>query len=358
MSDNALHRAIASITVGTRHRRDLGDLEPLAESIRRLGPLQPITVTPDGVLICGHRRLEAARQLGWTTIPVHVRSGISTHLAALLAEREENTQRKPLNPVEESELYDEILTVEREEAARRQEATRFHPGHHNPARPGEHDASEREGETGNSGSGNLPGPERPGDARHKAAVLVTGKAAYKRLERTSALRAIADDDTATPVARELAALAVEDIQAGAPVFPTYDQAMTQIAALDPTRPAIRPVTADDLADTARQAIDRVTTKATTKNPKKGTGTGTTAPTGQSFGRALHAWVELWHDVSGQNVDDPTAIATSASDKDWNHFEHLVDTINTFRDTGRAARAARTTEPVAIGSLHPRRAVPK
>jgi ParB family chromosome partitioning protein len=56
-----LDRAVASIRVGQRHRRDLGDLNALVASIRREGLLQPITITPDGLLVCGARRLAAVR---------------------------------------------------------------------------------------------------------------------------------------------------------------------------------------------------------------------------------------------------------------------------------------------------------
>ncbi len=51
-----LERAVSSIQVGRRHRTDLGDLEPLVTSIKREGLLQPITVTPDGLLVCGSLR--------------------------------------------------------------------------------------------------------------------------------------------------------------------------------------------------------------------------------------------------------------------------------------------------------------
>ena len=34
---------------------------PLMDSLKRVGLLQPITITPDGHLICGFRRLEAAK---------------------------------------------------------------------------------------------------------------------------------------------------------------------------------------------------------------------------------------------------------------------------------------------------------
>lgn len=46
-------RTVESIIVGGRHRKELGDLKPLMDSIQRSGLLQPITVTPDTVLICG-----------------------------------------------------------------------------------------------------------------------------------------------------------------------------------------------------------------------------------------------------------------------------------------------------------------
>ena len=54
-----LERRIDSITVGVRHRKDPGDLNALMRSIEEVGLLQPVTITPDGVLICGWRRLEA-----------------------------------------------------------------------------------------------------------------------------------------------------------------------------------------------------------------------------------------------------------------------------------------------------------
>ena len=41
-----LERQIDSITVGVRHRRDLGDMSALMRSIEEVGLLQPITVTP------------------------------------------------------------------------------------------------------------------------------------------------------------------------------------------------------------------------------------------------------------------------------------------------------------------------
>ena len=67
-------RPLASIVCGVRHRKDYGDLDALAESIDKQGLLQPIAITPDGVLIAGARRLLAWQKTKFRDepIPVHV----------------------------------------------------------------------------------------------------------------------------------------------------------------------------------------------------------------------------------------------------------------------------------------------
>ena len=64
--------AVNAIVVGTRHRKDMGDIASLAASMAELGLLQPIVIRPDGRLIAGERRLRAAKLLGWTAFPVTV----------------------------------------------------------------------------------------------------------------------------------------------------------------------------------------------------------------------------------------------------------------------------------------------
>jgi ParB/RepB/Spo0J family partition protein len=54
---------IADIQVGHRHRRDLGDLTSLADSIRQEGLLQPIGVTSKLELVFGERRIRAVRDI-------------------------------------------------------------------------------------------------------------------------------------------------------------------------------------------------------------------------------------------------------------------------------------------------------
>lgn len=67
-----------AIHIGERHRKDLGEIEALAESIATEGLLQPIGITEENVLVFGERRLRAFQDvLRREMIParvVHVRS--------------------------------------------------------------------------------------------------------------------------------------------------------------------------------------------------------------------------------------------------------------------------------------------
>jgi ParB-like chromosome segregation protein Spo0J len=81
-----------------RIRKDLGDLEDLKKSLREIGLTVPISVTPDFILVAGQRRLEAAKELGWSEIDVcTIEYG---ELDRQLAEIDENLRRKDLEPLE------------------------------------------------------------------------------------------------------------------------------------------------------------------------------------------------------------------------------------------------------------------
>ena len=54
---------ITDIKVGGRHRKEMGDLTSLADSIRQEGLLQPIGVTEKLELVFGERRLRATRDI-------------------------------------------------------------------------------------------------------------------------------------------------------------------------------------------------------------------------------------------------------------------------------------------------------
>lgn len=95
--------AIAEIVIADRSRRDMRNIESLAESIAAVGLLNPPTVRradSGWVLVAGERRLAAMRQLGWTLTSVTVALSIEDELTALYAERDENTQRENFTPAE------------------------------------------------------------------------------------------------------------------------------------------------------------------------------------------------------------------------------------------------------------------
>jgi ParB-like chromosome segregation protein Spo0J len=91
---------IAQIQVNGRIRHDAGDLQPLIDSIERVGLLHPIVLSTDGHLLCGQRRLMAFQAMGRTTIPATVAYNASDALSAYQAERDENTCRKNFTPSE------------------------------------------------------------------------------------------------------------------------------------------------------------------------------------------------------------------------------------------------------------------
>ncbi|HEY5492808.1 MAG TPA: ParB/RepB/Spo0J family partition protein [Gemmatimonadaceae bacterium] len=90
---------------------DLADLEA---SIRVNGLLQPVTVrpSPSGTgyeLIAGERRFRAAQRLGWVEIPAIVREIGDRELLTLALV--ENLQRTDLNPIEEAEGYQQLMSA-------------------------------------------------------------------------------------------------------------------------------------------------------------------------------------------------------------------------------------------------------
>jgi len=90
-------------------RRRVDGIDDLAGSPRDFGLLQPVVVRHiDGVyeLIAGHRRLEAARALGWLEIATVVR--VESDSQAYLLTLTENLQRQDLSPREEAAALERL----------------------------------------------------------------------------------------------------------------------------------------------------------------------------------------------------------------------------------------------------------
>src|SRR3990172_8131666 len=52
-------------------------IDAVAKSIEQFGFRQPIVVDDAGVIVCGHTRWLAAKQLGLETVSVHVAAGLT-----------------------------------------------------------------------------------------------------------------------------------------------------------------------------------------------------------------------------------------------------------------------------------------
>lgn len=108
-------RRIDQIKIGSRYRRDLGDIDALAQSIDEVGLLHPIVVSEDNTLIAGERRLAALRLLGKTEVPVHV-----VPLRQIVrGEFAENVIRKDFTPSEMVAIAEALEPVELEKARER-----------------------------------------------------------------------------------------------------------------------------------------------------------------------------------------------------------------------------------------------
>jgi N6-adenosine-specific RNA methylase IME4/ParB-like chromosome segregation protein Spo0J len=108
-------RPISDIRIGKRHRRDMGDVASLAASIAHIGLMHPVVIRTDGRLIAGERRILAAKQLGWKTIPATV---VDLEKVAL-GEFAENAVRKDFTLSEAVAIKRALEPIERAEAKER-----------------------------------------------------------------------------------------------------------------------------------------------------------------------------------------------------------------------------------------------
>jgi ParB family chromosome partitioning protein len=113
--------AIDSIQIKNRIRKDYGDIDGLAEGIRKNDLLQPIVVTPELILIAGERRLMAVKQLGWIEIDA-VKMAVKNYEHQLNCEIEENENRKDFTPEEKVGYTNELLQVEKIKAEERKKS--------------------------------------------------------------------------------------------------------------------------------------------------------------------------------------------------------------------------------------------
>ncbi|ALN13898.1 ParB N-terminal domain-containing protein [Acidipropionibacterium acidipropionici] len=323
-----LERTVESILVGQRHRTDYGDLDELAASIEREGLLQPITITPDGVLVCGARRLAAIRKLGWKSVNVWVRSGISDRLGQLLAEQDDNVLHKPLTPLEAAALYRELKTLMAEDAARRQATTRF--------------SSDRQPVP--DGVGKFPTPsKRPVRADEQAAAMIPGGASYKTHEKISYLQQIADNTDQPADLRERAKAELAGIEDGAPVDPAYRRIRADIdqhSAEHSTRDA-------QLHQLAADALARIQAEKQSKK-RRGPRPVRPADDGEVVRYPVRAFVHTWTELADwwthYDIDE---LARELDDEQFETFLATVEGTRRFAAELRAARTGLNADDAAL-----------
>ncbi len=355
-----LEHAIEEIQVGHSYRHDLGDLSELADSIRRVGLLSPITITTGNVLIAGRRRLAALRQLGQRTTPVWVVTGVSDRLSMVLAIQDEHTLHKLLTPIEQAELYAELKALLAEENARRQEATRFRA-------PG----GEGSGEAGDGGVDSTPpspaGSSRGGKTRVQAARAVTGRDSHGMLDQVVELQQIAADDHEDPQVRQAAAEALLELNADGKVNGRYLRVKLLQAVNTLTGDAQDPDQPDPVRTAAADALALVQAQVTPKDALTEAARGLARLTELRQDAAAHVPRAGWSDLDPlarprhqirKLVDllrrehgwwelyDPVEFARYADPDQWALVESYLAGATDFLD---AARAARPPIPIAAAS---------
>ncbi|QIK70966.1 ParB N-terminal domain-containing protein [Propioniciclava coleopterorum] len=318
-----LDRAVDSLIVGTRHRTDLGDLDALAASIDRDGLLQPLTITIDGVLVCGARRLAAIKMLGWRTVSVWVRGGLSDRLGRLLAEQDDNMLHKPYNQLEAAGLYREIKQVMAEDAARRKSATQFSAEH----------------QPGNDGPAKFAGPSGAlGDARELAAAMIPGGASHTTLEKVGYIEEIAANPAQPETLRAEATAALERIEAGDPVHPIY-QAIRESA--DAAR-EVREATMHALAeDAVARANAMKKGKKPTPRPKP-----LVPDDAPPVRYPVRAFVQTWGELANWWTHyDIDVLAVELTDDQYENFLTVAEHTARFADDLHAARETHAAQPI-------------
>jgi ParB family chromosome partitioning protein len=317
-----LERAVDSISIGVRHRTNPEeDLAPLMRSIERLGLLQPVTITPDGVLICGQRRLEAVKRLGWRSLRVWVRVGLSDDLTRLLAEQDENAMHKPLSPLDAAALYRELKGLLTEDAARRQRATRFGAG-------------DAEGPAGGPDSG--PPQVGLGKTGRQAAMHVTQTASHTRLEQICEMEQIAADRDQPAVVRKVAESELDQIRQGGAVDPSYQRVKAALRVAAIQTPDDAPDDLETLAEAALARAKEDRARRIRENRLK------RAAAAERARRSVRSFVLMWADLQGWTEHyDAVEVGQQLSEADWVMFERIVQETCAFADSARSERGLKS-----------------
>jgi len=110
------------------------EIQALAASMEKDGQIDPIEITPDNVIICGHQRVEAAKLLGWKELLAWVRDDLAEAGAQAVEKRliKDNLLRRQLTNLDYARAYLGLRELEYDNwvaQARAKEDYRDHVGH-------------------------------------------------------------------------------------------------------------------------------------------------------------------------------------------------------------------------------------
>ncbi len=110
---NISTRKISAVKLNSEYLRVQSDVEALKKSLDSVGLIHPVTINTEDELLAGARRFQAASELGWEDIPVHIVD--RDRLVQELISIDENLVRASLNSLELEkclnrgrEIYEEL----------------------------------------------------------------------------------------------------------------------------------------------------------------------------------------------------------------------------------------------------------
>jgi ParB family chromosome partitioning protein len=233
--------AIEWVRVEGRYRQDLGDVEALAKSIASEGLINAITVTSDGRLVAGERRLAAVRLLGHDFIDARVVDNLNDAASLLRAERDENTERKEMTPEELARLGMALEEIERPKAMERKVASAHAAGRARHGLPPATRSEDRDADV-------------TGETRHVVAgALGVSPSTYARAK---AVVEAADDVAAPAEVQEIAKTALAEMNETGNVTAAYEKVRGRRGPLatTPQKPTLT------TAQQQRKAIDAAIVK--------------------------------------------------------------------------------------------------
>jgi ParB/RepB/Spo0J family partition protein len=122
--DSLNHISISDIEVGSRFRKDYGDIAQLCHSIKKNGLITPVAVCKSScysasretdrpyVLLAGGRRMKAILELGWANVPCRIYDQPLSEFDFRSIELAENFDRKDMDYAEELAIKREINNLQ------------------------------------------------------------------------------------------------------------------------------------------------------------------------------------------------------------------------------------------------------